>query len=760
MKAHGTLEVYLRTAARLREEVDRSGRFLWSLVRRQLPATDRDDDVQARLRVALDLLGLELASGPWRVRRRARPPGPLDRAILLRHAFADRVFGRVEDIDAEAFRQLVDGERAARPMTALGQALESVGFRPPGSWRMFRGRPRLEIGDVVRLRLDSAAPQLAIARERAASRPKGPAADELLRRHFPAFERYTCGSQRDVIRDLLDEHGPRNVLARIPTGWGKSLLYLLPVAEWKRRGEPHTAIVVSPIVALQNDQVAKIMGAHARTGLIGREINSTVSPEERTRTYRALRRGGIDVLFLSPERLGDPFFREILESAAEHVRLLVVDEAHIVDAWGEDFRPEFWRLGRERERLLSRATDLRSLFLSATLTTHGEDVIRDVFALREELSCYVEPHVRRELSTRVVRCRNIDERFARLDALVRQVPKPCIVYFNRVKHARDARKRLHAQGMRRLFDYVGATGADARRERLRWFHDGDADVVLATNAFGLGIDKHDVRTIIHFDVPHSLDAYYQELGRAGRDGMTAHGILLATGGSLATVTRDNLAKLKTETAQERAVAMLSSRKELRLDGPGACLVPVHARREDIPADSPLNQMWNRVVLNTLERIGAITVDGVVPRRLWLGRGDNKRTLATSTVFAGVLPRGRRPVRVDLLALSRRAKAPFAAVAKETVRLILGRALEWDTSRDENDVWMLVHRNGTTTWSRDHTRRLEELREARMRRARDENAELRRFLRARTCRMTMLGGLYGITRLPPCGHCDICDPRLS
>lgn len=763
------LDAYLRTALDMRLEVDYEPQEIaWAMLRARLPASVRKHE-QARtlLRAALDLCGIRMAGEGDRVVIRAyqRRTGARDQARRLFDKFSDKTWGPRENLHPDTIRGLatVTG-RDSRALDDLAAALSSFGFRPIGRTQHKHGRDRIVLPEhTVELATGRERSRLKLAQPRRIRHPDGPIADALLGELFPQYERYTCEAQRDAVHAIVDSTGPRNVIARLPTGNGKSLLYVLPCAVWRKRGEPSTALVVSPIVALQNDQVEKITSKYAANRLVARQINSTVTAAEKTETYRMFRQGKLDLLFVSPERMTDPFFREIAALAAPHLRLLVIDEAHIVDEWGHDFRPDFFRLGRERERLLEQNPDIKTLFLSATLTQDTEQTLEKVFKLSEPPKQVIDQDLRTEVSIRVVPCANEDQRTDALYRLLDDVPFPCIVYCSRTEHVRELKRRLKERGLLRHTDYMGPTAMDARRERLRWFHEHDVDVVLATSAFGLGVDKADVRTIIHFDVPSSLDAYYQAIGRAARDGWTGHAFMLYSAGSMSAASRENRAILTSERAFERADLMMSKSEKLSWDTPGAHLVPLHVLPADLEKRNALNRTWNAVVLNILEELAVLRVDGVVHRHIRVCRGKNRDALAekSATLIRSALKAGETTL--DLFALSKKHKEPLAALSGLVARLVLARGLELidDTDDGDQDEWMLVQRVEGLTWSAKKIgEELDAHREVRVKRATSDMRDLKNFIKTRICRFAPIAKVYAFPEPTPCGHCDRCDPSLA
>jgi len=730
-----------------------------------------DHEDQQRLELCLDAVGVAVEGWDGKratVRYRSWDTGPLDQATRLRDGLRARLFGPKELLSKASLVRLAGYSKAGTTDLAgvLGAALESVGFKSLGTWQTKRGKNRLVIqNEQLTLQLRSA--PVRFAAKRCFKTFKPVPSDDLLCRHFPSFSRYTCATQRDAVHALLAPDGPEVVIARMPTGSGKSLLYLLASAEWRRQAEESTAIVVSPVIALMNDQVRKIQQDYDFTGLRVAEINSTVPQADRTAIYRKLRKGELDVLFLSPEKLVDPFFQQILIDSAEHVRLFVVDEAHMVAEWGQDFRPDFFRLGVVRNRLLTENPKIKTLMLSATLTEDSERTLLQVFRNPAGVARFEEPSLREELSIRVIEHAQEASPTETLLALVRQIPQPCIVYCSRRDHVRRLRKEFRQLGIRRVTDYTGATSSDARRERLEAFQRGDVDFVLATSAFGLGVDKADVRTVIHFDVPSSVDEYYQQIGRVARDHWTGHAFLLYSPSSMGQATRDIQAIIRPETAAARAQTLLNKRLDLPADGPGASLVPLHALPGHIQRGGTLNRNWNFAVLNILEQTGDIEVDRAVLRTVRVQPGSKPERLRRYPTLAKCLAtylRASSPQDVDLGKLSLSRRVSFSSLERDLVAAVLDGAIELirddDTSEQEREEWVLVRRHGLGTWSPEHINRLVDHHNECHERADKRRRELQDLVRGRKCRMSAFATVYGYAFEKPCGHCDRCDGSLS
>jgi ATP-dependent DNA helicase RecQ len=339
---------------------------------------------------------------------------------------------------------------------------------------------------------------------RSSAAPASPHAIRRLARERLGFERLRPGQERAVAAAAAG----RDVLAVLPTGGGKSAIYEL--AGLLRDGP---TVVVSPLIALQDDQLAHLRAA----GLSAIELNSKQSAGERAAALLASC-GPDEFVFVSPEQLANAQTREALRRARPG--LFAVDEAHLISQWGQDFRPDYLRLGSQADAVRAPVR----VALTATAAPPVRQEIRRRLGLRDPevvIGDFDRPHI--ELS--VHRVRSAEDKQRRIEQAASEWAGSGIVYAATHAGAQAARDTLAAAGHRVALYHAGLS-APARRAAMTSFLDGLARIVAATVAFGMGIDKPDVRWVLHADAPISLDAYYQELGRAGRDDQAAQARLL------------------------------------------------------------------------------------------------------------------------------------------------------------------------------------------------------------------------------------------
>jgi ATP-dependent DNA helicase RecQ len=394
---------------------------------------------------------------------------------------------------------------------------------------------------------------------------------DALLRHF-GFDEFRPG-QREAVSAALDG---RDSLVVMPTGGGKSLCYQLPGI-----ASGDLTVVVSPLIALMADQYRRLLlGGHPAAMIASGMDEGTVGA-----ALQAVRGGAARIVFCSPERFASSAFLSALSE--RKVDLFAVDEAHCVSEWGHDFRPDYLRLRGVIDRLGSPTV----MACTATATELVAEEIVERLGLREPFvvrSGFDRPN----LSFDVVPLEGTGSKARKgmllSAALENEANRPSIVYCGTRRDVEDVTERLRGEGLAAV-GYHAGMAADERASAQHRFMEGDADVVVATNAFGMGVDKADVRSVIHWAIPKSVEAYYQEVGRAGRDGVPARGILLAM--------RADLGRLVNFIQRDRVEAgdVLSYVRRLRAEGESLVM---EAPRED----------RDRICLGIAERAGMCTLE--------------------------------------------------------------------------------------------------------------------------------------------------------
>lgn len=316
---------------------------------------------------------------------------------------------------------------------------------------------------------------------------------------YPDFR----GIQRDIIDSISQGH---DTLGLMPTGGGKSVTFQVPALAMDG-----LCLVVTPLIALMKDQVQNLR----HRGIMAAAIYAGQSREEILRHLDNAIFGAYKFLYVSPERLSTSIF--MTKVRRMKVCLITVDEAHCISQWGYDFRPQYLRIAEVRKLLPS----VPVLALTATATKR---VVADI----QEKLAFSHPRVFRmsfERPNLHYIVRQTDDKHAELLHILRRVEGSAIVYTRSRRRTREVAEFLRQQGMTAAFYHAGLTSLDKDTRQRAW-QSGDVRVMVATNAFGMGIDKPDVRLVIHADVPDSVEAYFQEAGRGGRDGQVAYAVLL------------------------------------------------------------------------------------------------------------------------------------------------------------------------------------------------------------------------------------------
>jgi ATP-dependent DNA helicase RecQ len=318
--------------------------------------------------------------------------------------------------------------------------------------------------------------------------------------HFFGFRDFLDG-QRSVIENILIGH---STLVIMPTGGGKSLCFQLPALVLDG-----VTLVVSPLIALMKDQVDALQ----RRNIPATLINSSLSYEEQMKRIDGIRQGQYKLVYIAPER----FRAQSFMNALRHIKiaLFAVDEAHCLSQWGHDFRPDYFHLGRVLEQLQFPQV----IALTATATPEVRNDIIQVLNLKNPFTA-IYGFERPNLSLNITSTPNHEIKYERMEKIIAEYKKG-IIYCSTRKRVEDVASKLNLRNIKCIEYHAGLSDKE-REKRQNDFIEKKYDIAVATNAFGMGIDRSDVRFVIHFDLPGSIEAYYQEAGRAGRDGEPAY----------------------------------------------------------------------------------------------------------------------------------------------------------------------------------------------------------------------------------------------
>ncbi len=387
-------------------------------------------------------------------------------------------------------------------------------------------------------------------------------------------------NQREIINNVLTS---RNTLAILPTGAGKSICFQIPALI-----SDGLTIVVSPLIALMKDQVDNLK----KKGVLEvAYINSMLDSSSKERIYEQLKESELKMLYVAPETFVDNKLMSILKSC--NISLIAIDEVHCISVWGHNFRPDYLRLQGVIKALNNPPPPVLGLTATATNTVE-EDIQKQL-----GISCDVfkDSFDRKNLLFSVLTLKSAIRKEELLKTLLTQLKGSAIVYVNFTRTAEELAEYLAGEGFS-VSHYHGQIADKEERRRIQNdFISGKTRIVVATNAFGMGIDKEDIRAIIHYNLPKSIENYYQEVGRAGRDGKIANCILLYSKGDERKLRI--LIKRNTPSAKQiKAVLDLLTRGQ----GMGK-LSYVNVKR--VANDLKLNEVPIRLILHHLERLGAI-----------------------------------------------------------------------------------------------------------------------------------------------------------
>lgn len=454
--------------------------------------------------------------------------------------------------------------------------------------------------------------------------------DGILRR-LTRLRSYRSLSQKAAIRALFTAPPGSGLLASLPTGAGKSLLFQLAALYGREKHKGSCVIVVTPTIALALDHERTLQGIPGLEN--SRALIGDLGNEGIRKVVDAFRRGEIPVLLMGPElALRSDIVQKLEEVASREdaafglngrLSHLFVDEAHIIESWGRSFRPDFQRLPGLLKELRRANPDLRAVLLSATMPPSARKILRRDWSLDGDWLEIDARVPRYEHDIIVSRNRSDEERRDALSLVVDRAPRPTIIYTTEVNEAQQIFNWLsNSRGYQRIALFTGDTGATERRQIIEDWSNNRYDLIVATSAFGIGIDKADVRSVIHACLPESAARWYQEIGRAARDGGQAFAALLFTDsgdGKDDVSTARGMAVggwLTRPLAEKRWAAMRASATDQGwLDGNWRMSVDLNAIRDGLrPESTDYNRNWNMALLTLLQRSQAISIKAVKPKK--------------------------------------------------------------------------------------------------------------------------------------------------
>ena len=543
---------------------------------------------------------------------------------------------------------------------------------------------------------------------------------------------------------ILTVANGQDALALLPTGGGKSLTYQVPGMALNG-----ICLVVTPLISLMKDQVGRL----EKSGIRALAVHSGMSGEEMDVALENAIYGNFKFLYLSPERIGTRLFRERVKHM--QVNLVAVDEAHCISQWGYDFRPSYLRIADLREFL----PGVPFLALTATATT---DVVRDIQdKLRFARKKVFRGSFRRK--TLVYTVSQTEDKLSQALRICEQIRGSGIIYVRSRKKARELAILLHRNGISCDYYHAGLEHAERNRKQAGWM-DGKFRIMVATNAFGMGIDKADVRFVLHVDLPDSVEAYFQEAGRAGRDDRPAHAVLLFNESDRFTI----------DKRMVTGFPEISLIKQVYKELGNYYQVPVGAARNQV-FDFNIADFAARYhheilsiysSLKILQSAGYIELTDEInhPSRLkfLIGRDDLYRFQVANEeldAFIKLVLRSYTGLFTDYVTIYEESLAAKAGLGPDVIRKYLNRlgaagVVRYLPQKKTPVIIFTEERldSDTLHFSREHYRDRKEQTGNRMR------AVLEYAGQEQVCRSQYLLSYFGERRSGRCGQCDVCMKR--
>lgn len=436
------------------------------------------------------------------------------------------------------------------------------------------------------------------------------------------YSHYISNGQRVAVRSAELLPNGDSLVVLLPTGSGKSLITQTMFLKHGLVGG--LTICIVPTTALALDQANKMESIIKDRELANNSLilawHSDLSKDEKNLIKKKISNGSQGILFCSPESISGALLPSLYRASEQgYLKNLIIDEAHLVIHWGDVFRPEFQSLSGIRRGLMEVApphNKFKTVLMSATMSKDTYDSLRVIFAYKQEFQLVNATTLRPEPQYWSQHFKTPHEKYTALMQTVYNAPRPLIIYTTKVEDSKNIRRELIGSGFQRVECYNGETEGNLRSKILTAWGDDKLDIIVATSAFGVGIDKSNVRTVIHATVPETADRFYQEVGRGGRDGFVCGSLMIYDDEDMLMARRMSVpGYLSVDKAYARWSGMNLSSETQKNEGRNAKLVDTRIRPPNLHQETEYNKSWNVKTLIMMARAGLIEFHSKIPEPL-------------------------------------------------------------------------------------------------------------------------------------------------